>query len=48
MAVYKAFILSLRQTAGYDGDAVLLAPALNRTRPEAVDLCASYLSLIHI
>ena len=42
LAVYKAFILSLRQTAGYDGDAVLLAPALNRTRPEAVDLCTSY------
>ena len=39
--IYKAFILSLRQTAGYSGEISILAPP-NRTLPACASLCAQH------
>ena len=38
LEVYQVFVLSLRRAAQYKGDVALLAPARNKTRPEALML----------
>jgi hypothetical protein len=38
LEVYQVFVLSLRRAAQYTGDVALLAPARNKTRPEALAL----------
>jgi hypothetical protein len=40
--IYRAFVLTLRETAKYRGDIKLLGPARNRTRPEALALCSRH------
>ena len=39
--IYRAFVISLRRTAGYSGDVQLLAPA-NRTHPDAAAFCEQW------
>ena len=41
--IYRAFVLSLRRSAGYRGDVKLLAPGIrNKTRPDAIALCEAW------